>query len=285
MFSLFIEYTGYESKAYPISSLPSVIQLTGGAILEEVVVVGSRSKDADYYVDGVRVRGQSMLKGRAAAGIRVTDNTVRGSFVENQTHFQIDVPIAYSIESDGEPIKIPLQQFDIDADYQYVTIPKLDPHAYLTATINGWSDYHILDGEANLYFENTFIGKTILNAQSFADSMTISLGRDLGIAVSRNKSTEFAKRKLIGGKRVDQRQMDIVIRNNKNEEVKIKVIDQVPVSVNQQIDVQIKDLFGGLLNEETGEIIWLNRLLPGQKFETSIAYEVKYPKREHVYVE
>lgn len=272
-----ISYTGYESKKIPVSAAAGVIQLNEGAMLSEVVVTGSRSNRTNYYIDGKRVAADRSAQKRS--------QTVQGSFIENQTHFSIEVPIPYSIFSEGEPIKIPLDEYEINATYQYVTIPKLDPYAYLIATINDWNEYHILDGEANLFFENTFIGKTIINAKSFADSTTISLGRDLGIAVSRKKVNEYTRRKFIGGKRIDTRRFDIEVRNNKSESIQIMVIDQVPVSVNQQIAIDVEDLFGGRLDELSGEVKWRRTLEPGAGLSVGVAYKVKCPKNETVYLE
>jgi hypothetical protein len=272
-----ISYTGYESKNIPVQKLPLMIRLVDGVNLEEITVMGARSNGANFYIDGV---------GSTTSGISQKRNqTVRGTFVENQTHFSIEVPIPYSISSEGEPINIPLEEYEINASYQYVSIPKLDPYAYLTATINDCNDYHILDGEANLFFENTFVGKTIISTQSFADSTTISLGRDLGVAVSRKKVDEFTRKKFFGNKRIDSRRFDIEIRNNKSEAIKIMVIDQVPVPVNQQITVDIQDLFGGELNEQTGKLKWLKTLSPDESLVAGVAYQVRYPKNETVYLE
>jgi uncharacterized protein (TIGR02231 family) len=222
----------------------------------------------------------------SASGISQKRNqTVRGTFVENHTHFSIEVPIPYFISSEGEPINIPLEEYEINASYQYVSIPKLDPYAYLTSMINDWNDYHILDGEKNLFFENTYVGKTIINTQSFANSTTISLGCDLDVSVSRKKVDEFTRKKFFGSKRSDSRRFDIEIRNNKSESIKIMVIDQVPVPVNQQITVDIEDLFGGELNEPTGKMTWMKILSPGESLVAGVAYQVRYPKNETVYLE
>ena len=52
------------------------------------------------------------------------------------------------------------------ATYQYYVTPKLDRDAFLTAQVTNWEQYNLLSGEANLFFEGTYLGKTYLNTQN-----------------------------------------------------------------------------------------------------------------------
>jgi hypothetical protein len=61
------------------------------------------------------------------------------------------------------------------ADYHYETTPKIDYGAYLIATLANWEKYHLIEGQANLYFNNTYIGKTILDPVNLSDTLEISL--------------------------------------------------------------------------------------------------------------
>ena len=61
---------------------------------------------------------------------------------------------------------------------------------------------------------------------------------------------EFSKTKFIGKNKTDSRKIKITVRNNKSSSIKIKVQDQIPVSVNSDISVDVGDLDGGSLDEE-----------------------------------
>ena len=60
--------------------------------------------------------------------------------------------------------------------------------AFLQTQIYDWKDYNLLEGEASLYFEDTYLGRTILDARQFSDTMNISLGDDKGIEMKREKN-------------------------------------------------------------------------------------------------
>ena len=66
---------------------------------------------------------------------------------------------------------------DIPADYQYKCIPKISEAAYLQAHITDFLQYNLLEGEANIFFEDTYIGKSILDVKYLSDTLTISLGK------------------------------------------------------------------------------------------------------------
>jgi hypothetical protein len=63
------------------------------------------------------------------------------------------------------------------------------------------------------------------------------------------------------------------------------VIDQIPVSTLQEIEVNAEHLSGGTLNEATGEVKWKFDLPPSRTNELELRYKVKYPKGKALLVE
>ena len=70
------------------------------------------------------------------------------------------------------------------------------------------------------------------------------------------------------------------IRNNKPEKVRLLVFDQVPVSNDEAITVDIEELSNGKMNTDTGEVVWEIELEPKETIEKTIGYKVKYPKKK-----
>ena len=60
------------------------------------------------------------------------------------------------------------------------------------ALVTDWESYNLSEGEANLFFENTFVGKSVLDVKYLSDTLNISLGRDNSITVSREKQKDFS---------------------------------------------------------------------------------------------
>jgi uncharacterized protein (TIGR02231 family) len=196
-----------------------------------------------------------------------------------------DVSLPFTIPSDGKAQTIEIQRTTTPAEYKYVTVPKMSASAYLTGNISDWAKQSLLSGEATLYFENTFVGKSYLNVNQLTDTLTISLGTDNSILVKREKRKDFTSKKVIGANKTDTYSFLLTIRNNKTTPIKITVNDQVPVSSNSAIIVEPMELSGGTLNAETGTVKWEIELKPQEKKEIVLSYSVKYPKNQNIILE
>ncbi len=270
--SVLVTYVGYETKEQLITSSRMNITLApDNQVLDEVVVTG-------YGLEG------------RAAGIRTSRSeeevkTIITTTVENQTTVDFEVETAYSIKSNGELISIDLSHYQIEAQYEYFAVPKRDKDAFLLAKIIDWDQYNLLEGEANLYFEDSYVGRSVLNANALADTLNISLGRDKNIVIGRAKIDDFTRRKTIGSNKVESRAFRIIARNRKSSAIKLVIQDQIPVAAISQISITARDLSGGVLDEQTGQVRWELDLLPQGQKEIILSYEVKYPKGESLILE
>jgi uncharacterized protein (TIGR02231 family) len=136
-----------------------------------------------------------------------------------ETTITFDIAVPYTIQSDGKVQTVEIQRITAPADYKYVTLPKLTQLAYLTANISDWAKLSLQSGEATLYFENSFVGKSTLNVNQLKDTLTISLGTDNSILIKREKRKDFTSRKILGSNRTDTYSFLITARNNKSNPV------------------------------------------------------------------
>jgi uncharacterized protein (TIGR02231 family) len=196
-----------------------------------------------------------------------------------------DVSVPYTIPSDGQIQTIEIQRTTTPATYRYVAVPKTSQLVYLTGNITDWAKQSLMSGEATLYFENTFVGRSQLNVNQLSDTLTISLGTDPGILVKREKRKDFTSKKIIGSNKTDTYSFLITVRNNKTSTIQITVNDQIPVSSNSSITVEANELSGGKLSSDTGLLKWDFDLKPQEKKEIVLTYSVKYPKNQSVVLE
>lgn len=267
-----------------------------GMRMEEIPIQGRSSLNVTLMQDTqtlseVVVTGYSrQLEKRALAGETLT---LRGTssmdaaplmtnFVENQTTVEIQVAEPYSIKTNGERTLVDLKTYGITATYRYTAIPKLDKDAFLLAEMADWSQYNLLEGESNLYFEDGFVGRSILNPAALQDTLQISMGRDRSLVMQREKVDQFSKKRTIGSNITESRGYEITLKNNKSQAVTLQVKDQIPVSVNSSIEVTSEELSGGSLDPVTGIVTWEITLAPGAQQKLTIRYEVKYPKSERI---
>lgn len=201
------------------------------------------------------------------------------------TTFSFDVEVATDVMSDGQMKTMEIGRTSTQASFAYESVPKLDPKAFLTGKLDKWEELNIIGGEANLYFENTFVGTSYLSPAQYGDTMKVSLGSDKGITIKRDRQTELTSRRLIGTNRVDTRSFKIAVRNTKGNAVTMKLTDQIPVSSNSEITVEGTELSGGSLNSTTGLVTWDFTLAPQQSRELVLTYTVRYPKDKEIILE
>ena len=202
-----------------------------------------------------------------------------------ETTITFDVAIPYTIPMDGKIQTIEIQRLTAPADYKYVTLPKLSSLAYLTANITDWAKLSLQSGEATLYFENSFVGKSTLNVNQLTDTLTISLGTDNSILVKREKRKDFTSKKIIGANKTETYSFLLTVRNNKATPIKITLNDQIPVSSNSGITVETSELSGGRFNSQTGEVKWDLELKQKESKQIIMSYSVKYAKDKTVILE
>ncbi|MFO7754474.1 MAG: mucoidy inhibitor MuiA family protein [Bacteroidales bacterium] len=236
----------------------------------------ARSKAMDVVEDAIAFEYEADLEEASIPPV---------SIITNSKGFSFEVNIPQTVNSDGKNVVTELQHLSAEADYKYITIPKLREEAYLTADIPEWESLNLLDGEANIYFGNTFTGTSIINTADIADTLNISLGTDNGINAERESLKEYTSTRLIGTNKIETRSYRIRIRNNKTAAVDIDVYDQVPVSQNKDIEVEATELSGGIMNEFTGEVRWQTGIPAGESKEFILTYTVKYPKNKKVIIE
>jgi uncharacterized protein (TIGR02231 family) len=242
------------------------------------VAYGVEKKDAQAVSDMVVVDRKIEMNEAEVAPVAVEKQI-------GETTISFDIAVPYSINSDGKVQIIEIQRTTTPAEYKYVTVPKLSPLAYLTANIPDWAKQSLIGGEATLYFENTYVGKSNLNVNQLKDTLTVSLGTDNSILVKREKRKDFTSTRILGSNKTETYSFLVTVRNNKGNPVKITVNDQIPISSNSGIEVNAIELSGGKHNSQTGEIKWDLEIKPQETRQLILTYSVKYPKDKTIILE
>jgi len=204
------------------------------------------------------------------------------STIQTSLNTEFDISLPYTVSSANKPTLVDIRNYELKADYNYSSAPKLDRDAFLLAKATGWEELSLLPGEANIFFEGTFTGKSFIDPNNIKDTLSLSLGRDKRIVVKREKQKELTSRKFIGTNQKETYAWEISIRNTKAEPIKISLEDQVPVSQNSQIEVTAIDIAGAKYNKDTGKLSWELNLQSNETKKIVFKYEVKYPKDKQV---
>jgi hypothetical protein len=197
--------------------------------------------------------------------------------------FQIETP--FSVPSDDADHRVAIATYQMKADYEYHAVPKLDESVYLVAQISGWEKLNLLNGESNLYFDGTYIGKSYIDVNSSKDTLSFSLGKDKKIVVNRKRSEEMSKTRLLGNRYKYEVTWDFTIRNNGGASIPIIVKDHFPISINDDIKVKRGTFDGAVLDEKTGILTWKFTTNKGETKQFKFDYQVDYGKGQPVYLE
>jgi hypothetical protein len=275
-----ISSVGFERKVIVArSGYYSIALDRASTSLNDVVETGyATSSDLQGSVPGVAVSRNMKRKTESLQTVSVITQ-----FQPTTTVFKIDDK--YTLETDGKTTTIGIKQFDVPSQYDYYSAPKIDPSVFLTAKIVNWQDYDLQSGEVSLYFEGTYLGKTYLDLGAAADTISLSLGKDNGIKVSRKLVKEYSSRKFIGANRTETKDYEISVYNSKHVPVTLRIVDQFPLSTNKEINVDDVKAPEAQSDKETGILNWVISAQPGQEKKLQFGYSVKYPRDRTVVLE
>jgi uncharacterized protein (TIGR02231 family) len=214
------------------------------------------------------------LQGQVA-GVAVSQN-------ENMLNASFDIEIPYDIASNSKPHSVTLKEFSQPANFKYYSVPKVDGDAFLMAEITNYDKLNLLPGEANIIFENSYVGKSFINPNATTDTLNLSMGRDKKITIKREKVAEQTGTKLIGSSKKQTFTYEIRLRNGKKEAVDLLLKDQYPVSTDKDMEIELLNAGGAAVNKETGVLTWKLNLKAGATETIRISYSVKYPKDKNI---
>ena len=286
-------YVGYLSQTSSVNGSTLNIRMKeDNAALQEVVVMGygvskkGRGKTSRKQEDASRA-----LEGKAP-GVAVSkepempeSELIAVNEQRAQFGYEFEIKQPLTLLSDGKTTTTEIARYQLPATYQYLGIPRADKDAFLVADATDWQQYSLLEGEANVYFENSFIGKTILDPTVANDTLHFSLGRDNGIRMQRTKVSARSTRRLLASNQEQDMTWRITVKNSRKEAVSLLLQDQIPVSQNSNITVTTEELSGGQLDKSTGIIVWQLQLQPNEQREFIVQYRVKYPKNRRLTIE
>lgn len=287
MFSKIRQKTGEDWKQVALS-ISNVIPLSGVRLpslsswLLDVprprrMTGGSAYKKAAPAMEAVKAKDYAEISKQEAAFAAAVKRELPLSF-----EYRILQPI--DIESRDKETILPLFTKTIQGDFYYYAVPKRSPLTFLVCKTK--ADKELLSGPLNVYFGGRYIGKTYLGEKKAGEEFHLSLGADREVMVKREKVKEKIKETYFGkiqrGTIVLELAYKITIENIKDRSIVLKLLDSIPVSRTDKVEV--KDLKmnpepakENYLDKE-GVMLWEYKLDPEEKQEINIEFVVTYPK-------
>jgi hypothetical protein len=283
-------YIGYQTQtrtATPGSTL-NIRMKEDEQRLEEVTVVGYGTSKKGRKSKGEVLKAKESIPMMADLAVEEEmDESEVISVNQQQAQFgyEFDIKQLLTLPDGGKTTTTEIARHQLPATYEYRGIPKIDKESFLVADAIDWQKLNLMEGEANVYFDNSFVGKSILDPNVSSDTLHFSMGRDQSIRVQRIKVSESSTRRFFGSNQEQTMKWRISVKNNRQESVNITVFDQAPISRNTSIEVNMEELSDGQFDKQTGIIKWPLQLQPGEQRELVLQYKVKYPKNRRLNIE
>jgi len=191
------------------------------------------------------------------------------------------VPSRLSVPQTGEAKRVLLQDNAMEPVLTVRTVPKIDAKAYLYAKLKLPEGSPLLPGAVALFRDGTFVGTGTLPVLSPGEEHELGFGADdlvrVRHAVVNEKRGETG---LISSSRTDSRNYRITVKNMHARAVQLVVHDQVPVSLDQDIKV---DLVGPAkptrtdVDDKRGVLAFESKLEPEEDRVIEFGYRVTWP--------
>ena len=255
-------------------------------IIDGIPVEGFVEGDLDaneiQSIDVLKGQDAAALYGnRAATGV-VVITTKKSSTKEGATKTEFAIKKRYTVSSDNDITAIEINSINLNATYEYFAAPVINENVFLTAQFSNWEEHQLLPGEANIYFEGTYAGKTVLDPYTTKKEMVLSLGIDPNISVTRKQERNFKRKSFSGNHRILDRTYTLEIKNNKSIPVKLKLLDRIPQSENKEIKVDDIVINNADLEPKNGLLTWALKIDPKKSEKEQFSFQVKYPRGKYI---
>ncbi|MCU0445145.1 MAG: mucoidy inhibitor MuiA family protein [Microscillaceae bacterium] len=197
---------------------------------------------------------------------------------------------AHTIQSDFSEHKVTILLEDFVAHFRYSTVPKLAPYAYLKAKVINNTEFPFLAGESNVFLDNNFVATSKLEAVAPGEEFWTFLGIDEGMKVEYKFLKKYEKKE--GGifskkTKIWIYEYQIKIKSFKKTAEEIVVWDQLPISGNESVKVQLlepnyKEDTDKLKKNEWEFLEWFFYAQSGEEILIPFKFSVEYPHESHL---
>ena len=166
--------------------------------------------------------------------------------------------------------------------------PVRDPTAFLEASFKQNEDAPLLPGRVSIYRDGSFVGRGQMAVASKDETVRLGFGADDKIKIERAvvKRNEGSAGLIVTTSKTDERSFKTTVRNGHDFPIKIAIEDQLPVSENEEIQVEMLPATtpptATNLRDRRGVLEWAYDAKPGEVRDIAFAWRVRWPKDKGV---
>jgi uncharacterized protein (TIGR02231 family) len=229
------------------------------------VAFGRAGNEGEGNLDAFAVKGPGTAGTTAASP---TDSPDLGTSLHLPTPVTLAPGAAYTCL---------LGNFTLPMRLEYLALPKKDEEVFLVGRVSDWNQVNFLAENATVFYRGTYMGRTTLETRAYTDTLEVSFGRDPQVQLTRTKREDFEGPVSGGSRNRTRLGYEINVKNTHPYPVRLRLLDQLPVSQEKEITVKPVDLGGATLDEPSGKLSWLFNLAPGASRRFPIVFTVEAP--------
>ena len=229
-------------------------------------------------------QGRSMRAKSAPEPARAEEVAAR---VETQG-FQAIYAIAgrVTVPATGEAKRVQIDEAQLDPALMVRTVPKRDQKAFLYAKVAMARGSPILPGQVSLFRDGTFVGNGRLPLLAPGDEHELGFGVDDSVRVRHAIAEEKrAESGILTTSKSDTRNFRITVKNLHERAIPVTVIDQIPVSQNADIKVELLGKVAPTkrdFDDRRGVLAWEMEVKPDEEKALEFGYRVTWPAAKKV---
>jgi uncharacterized protein (TIGR02231 family) len=203
-----------------------------------------------------------------------------------QTAFRI--PGRVSVGANEGPKSLRIATTTITPDLLIRSAPVADPTAFLEASFVQSDDAPLLPGRVSIYRDGMFVGRGKMAAAGKDETVRLGFGADDKVKIERAvlRRNEGSAGLIVTTAKTDERAFRTTVRNGHDFAIKVAIQDQLPVSENEDITVEMLPSTTPPtvtnVHDRRGVVEWAFEAKPGEVRDINFAWRVRWPKDKGV---
>ena len=156
-----------------------------------------------------------------------------------QVAFRIPGRVSIGASEGAKNLRISTATIALDLAVR--AVPVLDPTAFLEASFKQAEDAPLLPGRISIYRDGSLVGRGQMTAAGKDETVRLGFGADDKVKIERTvvKRNDGSAGLIVTTSKTDERAFKTVIRNGHDFPLRIAIEDQLPVSENEDIQVEM----------------------------------------------
>ncbi|HLZ05973.1 MAG TPA: mucoidy inhibitor MuiA family protein [Bradyrhizobium sp.] len=197
------------------------------------------------------------------------------------------IPGRVSVGASEGTKSLRIASMTVTPDLVIRSTPVLDPTAFLEASFVQGDTAPLLPGKVSIYRDGMFVGRGTIVAAGKDETVRLGFGADGKVKIERAVlRRNEGSAGLIVTSRTDQRAFKTTIRNGHDFAIKVAIEDQLPVSENEEIAVEMLPSTTPPtrtnVRDKRGVLEWAFEAKPAEVREINFAWRVRWPKDKGV---